>query len=429
MKKAAVVFITLIAAASTTARTITVDDDNPADFNNIQAAIDDANNRDTVEIQAGTYTGPGNQDIDLKGKVITLRSSCGPKHCVIDCNGTEADNHYGLYIHDNSGPSFFQAVIEGITVTNGYVQTMCTGGSAIRCYDSSPTIRNCIITDNGAELVPESLCFCYGGAVYLQESNPTFVNSILTSNWVGGWGWGGAIYCDYGSTLTMYNCLMAENTATRTDGSGGAIYCDYGGELNITNCTIAHNGASEQGGGIYLFQYVKPIVMNISSTVIWGNWPDQIYTPGTDTGDVRYSNIEGGWPGFPPFAMDRDPLFVDLEADDYHLRWSSPCIDRGDPGITNDPNESDIDGEPRVVADRIDIGCDEVGPKQADFSRDGIINFGDYSTLIRSFGTGPADPNWSILADLYEDNRIDCNDLLVFTNDWLWTGPQHTAHP
>jgi hypothetical protein len=44
MKKAAVVFITLIAAASTTARTITVDDDNPADFDNIQAAIDDANN-------------------------------------------------------------------------------------------------------------------------------------------------------------------------------------------------------------------------------------------------------------------------------------------------------------------------------------------------------------------------------------------------
>ncbi len=65
MKKAAVVFITLIATASTTARTITVDDDAPADFNNIQAAIDDANNRDTVEIQAGTYTGPGNQDIDL----------------------------------------------------------------------------------------------------------------------------------------------------------------------------------------------------------------------------------------------------------------------------------------------------------------------------------------------------------------------------
>jgi predicted outer membrane repeat protein len=350
-------------------------------------------------------------------------------HCVIDCNGTEADNHYGLYIHDNSGPSFFQPVIEGLTITNGYVQTMCTGGSAIRCYDSSPTIRNCIITDNGAELVPESLCFCYGGAVYLQESNPAFVNSILKSNWVGGWGWGGAIYCDYASTLTMNNCLVAQNTATQDDGSGGAIYCDYGAELNITNCTIAHNAASEQGGGIWIFQYLAPMVMNITSTVIWGNWPDQIYTPGADKGDVRYSDIEGGWPGHLPWNINRDPLFVDLEAGDYHLTWSSPCIDHGDPGITNDPNESDIDGEPRVVGDRIDIGCDEVGPKQADFSRDGIINFADYSTLIRSFGTGPADPNWSILADLYEDNRIDCNDLLVFTNDWLWTGPQHTAHP
>jgi predicted outer membrane repeat protein len=428
VKKAVLFVVISLAPALGQARIITVDDDGPADFNNIQAAIDDANNRDIVEIQPGRFTGPGNRDIDLKGKVITLRSSSGPRHCVIDCNGTGSDNHYGLYIHDNSGPRFFQPLIEGLTIANCYVQTMCPGGSAIRCYDSSPTIRNCIITNNGAELVPESLCFCYGGAVYIREGNPMFVNSILTSNWVGDWGLGGAICCDPDSTLTMRNCLVAQNTAGY-DGKGGAIYCDYGGELNIMNCTIAHNVTSGQGGGICIYQYVNPIVMNISSTVIWGNWPDQIRTTGTDAGNVRYSDIEGGWPGFPPLNINEDPLFVDLEAGDYHIRWSSPCIDRGDPNLANDPRESDIDGEPRVVADRVDIGCDEVGPKQADFSRDGIINFGDYSTLIHSFAAGPADPNWNILADLYEDNRIDCNDLVVFTDDWLWIGPWHTAHP
>jgi hypothetical protein len=41
------------------ARTITVDDDGPADFDNIQAAIDDANDGDTVVVQPGAYTDDG----------------------------------------------------------------------------------------------------------------------------------------------------------------------------------------------------------------------------------------------------------------------------------------------------------------------------------------------------------------------------------
>jgi len=56
------------------ARIITVDDDLPADFNNIQAAINDANNGDIIEVQPGRYTGPGNRDIDLLNKAITVRS-------------------------------------------------------------------------------------------------------------------------------------------------------------------------------------------------------------------------------------------------------------------------------------------------------------------------------------------------------------------
>lgn len=83
------------------------------------------------------------------------------------------------------------------------------------------------------------------------------------------------------------------------------------------------------------------------------------------------------------------------------------------------------DGEPRVMAGRVDIGTDEVGPKQADLSRDGLINFKDYSILIESFGSGPADANWYILCDLYGDNRIDYNDLALLIDDWLWQAAWH----
>jgi hypothetical protein len=69
---------------------------------------------------------------------------------------------------------------------------------------------------------------------------------------------------------------------------------------------------------------------------------------------------------------------------------------------------------------RIDIGADEVGPKQADFSRDGLINFEDFSTFLESFECEPADPNWYILADLHKDNHIDYSDLATLLGDWLW---------
>ena len=57
MKALGVIFAVLAGVASSQARIITVDDDGPADFSTIQAAIDDANDGDTVEIRAGTYTG------------------------------------------------------------------------------------------------------------------------------------------------------------------------------------------------------------------------------------------------------------------------------------------------------------------------------------------------------------------------------------
>jgi len=68
----------LIFVIPSQARTITVDDDRPADFNNIQAAIDDANHGDDIVIADGTYTGPQNRDIDFLGKAIIVRSESGP---------------------------------------------------------------------------------------------------------------------------------------------------------------------------------------------------------------------------------------------------------------------------------------------------------------------------------------------------------------
>jgi len=41
---------------------------------------------------------------------------------------------------------------------------------------------------------------------------------------------------------------------------------------------------------------------------------------------------------------------------------SSPCIDAGDPNYVAEPNETDLDGKPRVIGGRIDMGAYEYSP-------------------------------------------------------------------
>ena len=44
----------------------------------IQTAIDNALDTDEIVVADGTYTGPGNRDLDFGGKLITLRRRNGP---------------------------------------------------------------------------------------------------------------------------------------------------------------------------------------------------------------------------------------------------------------------------------------------------------------------------------------------------------------
>lgn len=133
----------LLLAIPCQARVITVDDDGPADFNNIQAAIDDANDGDVIEVQPGTYTGVGNRDIDFLGKVITVRS-VDPNDrnavaaTIIDCNGSESDPHRGFYFHSEEGPN---SVLSGVSIINGYscIQDASLGKGCIDCDPCSVT--------------------------------------------------------------------------------------------------------------------------------------------------------------------------------------------------------------------------------------------------------------------------------------------------
>jgi hypothetical protein len=93
--------------------------------------------------------------------------------------------------------------------------------------------------------------------------------------------------------------------------------------------------------------------------------------------EISFSDIQGGWAG--TGNIDADPCFVapgywdangtpddandDFWVDgDYHLMFGSPCVDAGDPNYAGGAEETDLDGKPRVMGGRIDIGAYELRP-------------------------------------------------------------------
>jgi hypothetical protein len=69
---------------------------------------------------------------------------------------------------------------------------------------------------------------------------------------------------------------------------------------------------------------------------------------------------------------------------------------------------------------RVDMGGDEVGLKQADFTRNGIIDALDLSVLLHSWLAVEGDANWYVLCDLFTNQQVDLKDYARFASDWLW---------
>lgn len=392
MKKATVVFITLIVAATAAARTITVDDDNPADFPTIQAAIDDANEGDTIIVADGSYTGDGNRDVDFKGKAITLESANGPENCIIDCNGTSDDPHRGFYFHSNEDAN---SVLAGFTIQNGYAPTEETGtwpepvGGAICCLGSGPTVTECVITGNTAQggSVGGS-----GGGIYCRDANMVIANCIIEDNgklsnipydpvgtlWGGGIGMsggcvkivdctitnnraymGGGLSC-LETRLSVLNCKIDGNYA---EGGGGACLAGY---ALLSNCRITDNVAKGLGGGIAWVFDPNGIVENC---VISNNAVNESPGGGFIGGSALY--LQGGNPQvrncticFNEFSYSGEPDTGAVHCQDGSGSAISNCIlwanevaaiAHGDPLVSCSnieggwPGEGNIDADPCFV--------------------------------------------------------------------------------
>ncbi len=439
------IFFLGMTCTAASGRTIYVDDDGPADFINIQAAIDDSNEGDTIIVADGTYTGVGNRDIDFLGKAITLLSENGPENCIIDCNGTETEPHRGFYFHHGEDAN---SVLDGFTITNGLANdlivpygggiygdgtkatiqnnhivnnvaftssfpTVAIGGGL---YDCDGTIQYNIISGNSAAAIDmESMSVggglygCdgtikhntisnnsadFGGGMDIHSSNPIVSGCAFTGNIANIHG--GGVY-NGGGNPKVTNCTFNGNVAI----VGAGMYNRTGGSPILKNCTFSGNEAT-LAGGIYNRSDSEP---NLINCILWGNKPDQIYG-GSPT--ISYSDVQGGWLGLG--NIDADPCFADPCNDDYHLksqagRWdanseswvlddvTSPCIDAGNPGCPLGDEPNDLNNV--------------------------RINMGAYGGTAEA-SKPPA--NWRSIGDMTNDWVVDSNDLKVFVDYWLQTG-------
>ncbi|MFN8179069.1 MAG: hypothetical protein U0167_14155 [bacterium] len=219
----------LLAVHPASARTIHVAPDSSGDVLNVQAAIDVASNGDVIELADGLFTGPGNWDLNLGTKDLTIRSQHGATATTVD-GGYPTDmwaKHQGFILH---GGQTSATVLEDITVTG--VATTQEGG-AISCVGASPLIRHMRIVGNRYAVRGVGL-FSQGGAPVVQDC--VFDGLGPTESAI----------CGRQSFLTLERCTI------RNSGCSFVVDLDGG---TLTDCALEHN--DPYGKDPNLFMYAR----------------------------------------------------------------------------------------------------------------------------------------------------------------------------
>jgi len=305
MKKLILAFICLFLAGSSQAKIITVDDDKPADFSTIQAAIDDSNDDDTIIVKPGLYT----EHIRFYGKNITVTSTKP-----IDFNVVAATIiNYGVVFSGSEDPN---CQLVGFKI-NGLIY----GGA------THATISHCILSGNS---VP------YGTVI--RACDGIINNCIVADNVPAGDAIGSAISECHG---LIKNCTIARNIL--------GVHVAQQGMTSIENCIIYHNCSGQVGvAGTLNIQYtdVEDGLQGIygGGIVNWGL--------GNIEADPCFVRI-GIWCG--EIEGDYHPKSQAGRWDANDQNWvqdanTSPCIDAGNP-------HSPIGLEPFPNGGRINMGA------------------------------------------------------------------------
>jgi parallel beta-helix repeat protein len=382
----------------------------PADQQTIQAAITAATNGDTVQVATGTYV----ENLNFLGKAILVTSEQGPDVTIIDGNSAGPVVTFAT----SEGR---QSVLNGFTLRNGKNSTSGIGGG-IRIANSSPTVTGNFIINNSASSAGGGVGIYFsspliqgnvirnngqitgfsggtgGGGVVIQGASSAQIlnNDISNNSWSSADGGGISLFA--AGTPTIQNNVVSYNSAFS---QGGGFYI-----VNVSDATIVQNlifgNTAATGGGVYWLVPSGARGPFLTNNTIYVNNASQgsgVYADGFDSQSQLVNNIIIAAPGqtavtcgnfvstSPIFKtndvvsasgspygglctnqtglngnISADPLFVNGDAGDFHLKTGSPAIDAGTDGGTP---VADFDGVTRPLDGNgdgtavIDIGAFE----------------------------------------------------------------------
>jgi hypothetical protein len=267
--------LSLLATGSLAQTTIHVGPGQP--YTTIQSGIDAANAGDTVLVAPGTY----NENIDFKGKAITVTSSGGASSTII--NGGNKPGT-ATVVFDSGETS--ASVISGFTIRGGG-DTIFAGKSdgGVFVGNASATIQGNIITANychdidvefGVGIIlnneisgvlqstgpPESYC-TFGSGVHLQGTN-YLVNgkgSVITGNIIEKNLTGSAI-----NLWAAQNVLILNNTIrNNTSPDPGSAFTSANSENTVIAQNLIYDNISHCGGAI---AFMNPPMLITNNTIV-----------------------------------------------------------------------------------------------------------------------------------------------------------------
>jgi hypothetical protein len=316
-------------------------------FSRIQDAIYAAADADTILVHEGTYE----ENIDFLGKGITVISRGGAGRTFISGKRMpEGKADSVVFFPPDRGK---RAVLDGFTISGGTGSRIMgeirlldgpdqgdvgTHGGGISCVDSSPVIRNCVVSGNTAG---------NGGGVSAWNSGVVIENSVISGN---------RAFRDGGGVYTASFRGSSTNTS-------------------LMHTTVSGNAAGRSGGALSCY-WSSPFILN---SILWGNTAageeDAVkqcgkgaraaYSTINDDGWL-YRDAGAPWPG--EGNLKTNPLFREAlpageapaTGGDYRLSPGSPAIDRGQP---EGPGR-DLDGSPRPQGAGYDMGAYEASAGQ-----------------------------------------------------------------
>ncbi len=237
-------------------------------------------------------------------------------------------------------------------------------GGAVINFGTAPTIVGCRFERNavyGGGGWPG-----VGGAVYDVEGGTALLDCVFTENTAKDGG--GALYTEYTSTAVALGCVFVDN---QTDGLGGAMLNTVSSVASLINCTVVGNTARGLCGGVFNSGSAAPAVTNC---ILWNNSGPASLTrtggSGPNPGGLyEHDQIQGGTPIVSYTCIEGlDTLtgngnigsYPRFQADGIHIQQRSRCRNAGDPEFSPGAEQTDLDGEPRVMDGRVDMGADEV---------------------------------------------------------------------